>query len=160
MARPVKCPYCNHSFDRDKVQWKKHNNRFYHLSCYQKQKNETDSYTDLINYICLLRDWKAPTGFVLKQIKRFKEEKDFTYNGMKMTLFYLYKVLEEDIPQDDTIGIGAVEYKYYEAQKYFQELLEVKKHNARAKVDKTPRVIKVKNKKSKRAKTIDLGDLI
>lgn len=164
MARPVKCPHCEETFDRDEVEFKTKNNRYYHLECYNATQKKTDDYQNLIEYICYLRDWKSPTGFVLKQIKEFKEEKGFTDRGIQLALYYMYNIRGDKIPTEMTIGIGAVEYVYDEAMNYYKEFAEINKHNKGVKLEQETRKVHLskheKTNKYKKRKMIDLEEIL
>ena len=162
MARPVKCPHCNQSFDRDKVSFKQHNKRYYHEACYNIMIYGAKQYKNLIDFICHIRGWKAPTGFVIKQIKEFKDTMGYTDAGIQVAVYYHYRVLGNPIPTDDKIGIGFVRYVYDEAQKYVKDLSATNQHNNDAKIDTTPRSVKVKrtNSSYKKRKIVDLEELI
>lgn len=165
MARPVKCPYCNESFDRDTVEHEKHNNRYYHKECFKKHDKDAYEYKRLIEYICRIKNIQQPTGFITKQIKLMKDEKGYTNNSIFMTLYYMVDILGEKFSSDLKIGIGAVEYRHAEAQKYFKDLVVTNKHNKE--IDllsmlENYRQVKIEPREKKtytERKEIDLGGL-
>lgn len=86
---------------------------------------ESQDYKDLIAYICELYQIDAPTGWMLKQIKDFKEQFNYTYRGMKTTLHYFYEIQEgNDVA--DSMGIGIVPFVYDEAKKFYIDKKAVK----------------------------------
>jgi hypothetical protein len=59
-----------------------------------------------------------PTGWILKQIKDFKEQFNYTYKGIKSTLHYFFEIQEgNDVA--DSLGIGIVPFVYDEAKKFY-----------------------------------------
>lgn len=161
MARPVKCPVCSESFDRDVTPFTEKNGRYYHNQCLNQQQREADVYKDLIAYICDLRNLKAPTSLMTTQIKKFKEELGFTYSGMKLALYYYHEVLRKPIINDIRVGVGIIEYVYEDARKFFTELHQVQTHNKELSISNEPVQYKAKFNKGKKInkKKVDLEEL-
>ena len=86
---------------------------------------ESQDYKELIAYICELYQIDAPTGWMLKQIKDFKEQFNYTYRGMKSTLHYFYEI-QEGNDVTDSMGIGIVPFVYDEAKKFYIDKKAVK----------------------------------
>ena len=62
---------------------------------------------------------------MLKQIKDFKEQFNYTYKGMKTTLHYFYEI-QEGNDVGDSMGIGIVPFVYDEAKKFYIDKKAVK----------------------------------
>ena len=92
MARKVKCPECGTFNDKENAVC--HNSKYYCKVCYENKMRESQDYKDLITYICNLYQIDSPTGWMLKQIKDFKEQFNYTYRVMKTTLHYFYEIQE------------------------------------------------------------------
>lgn len=123
MARKVKCPECGTFNDKENAVC--HNSKYYCKVCYENKKRESQDYRDLIAYICELYQIDAPTGWMLKQIKDFKEQFNYTYRGMKTTLHYFYEIQEgNDVA--DSMGIGIVPFVYDEAKRFYIDKKAVK----------------------------------
>lgn len=107
---------------------------------------ESQDYKDLIAYICELYQIDAPTGWMLKQIKDFKEQFNYTYRGMKTTLHYFYEIQEgNDVA--DSMGIGIVPFVYDEAKKFYIDKKAVKDSVSDCDLDKMQnnrRIIKMR----------------
>ena len=107
---------------------------------------ESQDYKDLIAYICELYQIDAPTGWMLKQIKDFKEQFNYTYRGMKTTLHYFYEIQEgNDVA--DSMGIGIVPFVYDEAKKFYIDKKAVKDSVSDCDLDKmqnNKRIIKMR----------------
>lgn len=137
----VKCPECGERFDRDNTPSQKISNRWYHLECIKavqernrekaenpnkidtESRGEENDRRELIRYICEKYDMKKPSGMILKQIKSFREEFEYTYKGMELSLRFFFD-LENHSVKEDT-GIGIIPYVYDRAIKYHVRILEV-----------------------------------
>lgn len=123
MARKVKCPECGTFNDKENAVY--HNSKYYCKVCYDNKMREAQDYRNLIAYICELYQLDAPTGWMLKQIKDFKEQFKYTYKGIKTTLHYFYEIQEgNDVA--DSMGIGIVPFIYDEAKKFYIDKKAVK----------------------------------
>lgn len=123
MARKVKCPECGTFNDKENAVY--YNSKYYCKVCYENKISESQDYKDLIAYICELYQIDAPTGWMLKQIKDFKEQFNYTYRGMRTTLHYFYEIQEgNDVA--DSKGIGIVPFVYEEAKKFYIDKKAVK----------------------------------
>lgn len=123
MARKVKCPECGTFNDKENAVC--HNSRYYCKVCYENKIRESQDYKELIAYICELYQIDAPTGFMLKQIKDFKEQFNYTYRGIKSTLRYFYEISEgNDV--GNSMGIGIVPFVYEEAKKFYIDKKAIK----------------------------------
>lgn len=123
MARKVKCPECG-TFN-DKENTISYNSKYYCKVCYENKMRESQDYKDLITYICEIYQIEAPTGWMLKQIKDFKEQFNYTYRGMKTTLHYFYEI-QEGNDTSDSMGIGIVPFVYDEAKRFYIDKKAVK----------------------------------
>ena len=62
---------------------------------------------------------------MLKQIKDFKEQFNYTYRGIKSTLHYFYEISEgNDV--GNSMGIGIVPFVYEEAKKFYIDKKAIK----------------------------------
>lgn len=121
----VKCPVCEVYFDRDKEPSIQYKNRWYHLSCYQTHKEKTvkeeQDKIRLTEYICKLYGIDKLSALINRQIKEYKEEKEYKYSGMLYTLVYFYEIKENKFSPERTKGIGIIPYIYEEAKNYYEE---------------------------------------
>jgi hypothetical protein len=115
MPRKPKCYVCKEEVDKD-TSYKK-GNRYYHILCYEEFEKKKDERKELIDYICQLHNLEAPTGLILKQIKDFQEQYNYTLKGMTLTLKYFHETLGNPVREGD--GIGIIPFMYEEAKKYF-----------------------------------------
>lgn len=137
----VKCPECGERFDRDNTPSQKIGNRWYHLDCIQavrernkemaenphkvdtESRGEENDRRELIRYICEKYDMKKPSGMILKQIKSFKDEFEYTYKGMELSLRFFFDVEKNGVKEDT--GIGIIPYIYDRATKYHMNIIKV-----------------------------------
>lgn len=123
MARKVKCPECGTFNDKENAVY--HNSKYYCKVCYENKQRESQDYKALIAYICELYEIDVPSGWILKQIKEFKEQYKYTYRGMKTTLHYFYEI-QEGNDVKDSMGVGIIPFVYDEAKKFYIEKKAVK----------------------------------
>ena len=114
MARKVKCPECGTYNDKENTVY--HNSKYYCKICFENKQKEAQDYKNLVAYICELYQIEAPTRWMLKQIKDYKEQFNFTYRGIKTTLHYFYEI-QEGNSVEDSMGIGIVPFVYDEAKR-------------------------------------------
>ena len=123
IGKKVKCPECGTYNDKENAV--AYNSRYYCKVCFANRTRDAEDYKDLIAYICDLYCIEAPTGWMLKQIKDFKEQYKYTYKGMKSTLHYFYEILEGN-DTANSIGIGIIPFVYDEAKKFYVDKKAVK----------------------------------
>ncbi len=142
----VKCISCKNTKDKQECT-QVGNRRYVCNECYdsyiaeqsvkqQSQQREADAYKDLIAYICELFQIKAPTMVMVTQIKRFKENYNYTYQGMKATLNYFFELQGNSV--EDSMGVGIIPYVYDETRAFY----DVKKQSQEAlsKIDSIDKV--------------------
>lgn len=125
MARKVKCPECGEMLEKEVAI--KYKNRYYHPQCLEKKQSKSNEEPDrqrLIAYIMKLRKESKISGFILRQIKSFREE-GYTYGGMLLTLHYFHEIKGNSVTAD---GIGIIPYVYEEAKNWYTQKVEAQKH--------------------------------
>lgn len=132
MARPVKCPSCGLTFDRDKAEFVHHKNRYYHKLCYDtmmsKVSQEQKDLQELEQYIMQLFKVDHINARIRQQMKRMREEYNYSYSGMLKSLIYFFEVKRNPIEKANG-GIGIVPYVYNDAYKYYYELHMAQQRN-------------------------------
>ena len=141
MAHLVICSKCGKQFDRDKIQAVKSGPRRYaHYECMpegekvplpppkEKKKDvEEENLIKLKEYINKLFDNSVNWPLVMKQIKTFKEENNYTYSGMLKSLIYFYEVKGNHV--ENSKGIGIIPYAYKDAYNYYYSLFVAQSQN-------------------------------
>lgn len=122
MARKLKCPECGTFNEKEEAIF--HSGKYYCKICYENKKQSTEDYKNLIEYICTLFEIDAPNGWMLKQIKDFKDQFGYTYKGIKSTLYYFFDIQGNSI--NDCAGIGIVPFIYDEAKKFYIDKKSIK----------------------------------
>lgn len=133
-------------------------------SCFEVKEKEQNERSQLYSLIKELYKITYPTGMMLKQIKNYREQFNYTYEGMIKTLMYLEK---QNLEFKPVYGLGIITYKYDEAQDYYkrQEKL-LAEQMFKNEVNNEPKVITVKTRKPnninkiKQERMINLEDLI
>ena len=154
--RKVKCPVCGKMNDKEDTVIK--NKRYYCPACLEQQQKEADAYKNLIEYVCGLFNIAAPTFLMTAQIKRFKEEYGYTYQGMKATLEYFFEI-EDGHSVEDSEGLGIIPYTYDKCKEFYAEKKRVKKSlegNTLEDIRSNVKKIKVKNNESIKKNTRSL----
>ena len=125
MAKKPTCPYCKKEVEGK--EFKKHQNRKYHIECYQKMVNEkyenskkNDSQQELYEYVCKLFGIKELTPLINQQIRNFVERDKLKYQGILYSLKYYFEICENELT-DDIRGIGIVPYIYEDAKNFYLE---------------------------------------
>ena len=126
MAHNVKCFYCQKIFDRDKVPFVQVSPRRYaHKECSmsedERKQQEVKDKEELDNYIMSLFKMTYVDARIQKQIKKYVEENNYTYSGIKKALVYFFEIKGNSIEKANG-GIGIVPYVYQQAYQYYYSL--------------------------------------
>lgn len=151
MARKVKCPECGSYNDKENTVECK--GRYYCPICYENKQKEANDYKQLMSYICELYQIEAPTGWILKQVKDFKEQFHYSYKGMRTTLNYFYEIEGND--PADSLGVGIIPFVYDEAKKFYIDRLAVKESAMDAAKSNIRKTINI----NKKVKSSDYRDI-
>lgn len=158
-SRTVKCPICQQQLDRNTEPFIEKSGRFLHEACNQQQLTRTQPRRDLIEYICELQNIKAPTGYILKQIKDFEENHGFTIQGIHMTLKYFHEIEKNEVVEGT--GIGIVEYVYKNARDHYSKMAQITGKASEFPFDKNESTIYSRPRKTEnRKKYIDIEELL
>ena len=126
MAHQVKCLYCGKTFDRDKVPFIQVSKRRYaHKECSmsedEKKIQENKDREELYDYIMKLFNISFVDPKIQKQIKKYIEENNYTYSGIKKALVYFFEIKGNSVEKANG-GIGIVPYVYTQAYNYYYSL--------------------------------------
>lgn len=145
MAHIVKCVFCGKQFDRDKIEFVQMGSRRYaHRQCNADDIAQEDKVQEdrerLVEYLKKLFDVDNRLNPVLNsQLKKFREQFNYTDVGILKALKYFYEVRGQNSTQKFS-GIGIVPYVYDEAQKYYYNLFLIRQKNAAKPVEQFRRV--------------------
>ena len=135
MAHYVVCAICKERFDRDKFAAVLVSPRRYaHASCANKlppeeAKKEKDL-KELEDYIIKLFNLDHMDGRITLQIKKYMQDyPNYTYSGIKNTLYYFYEIKKNSIDKANG-SIGIVPWVYEEAYRYFYNQWLLSQKNA------------------------------
>ncbi len=149
----VKCPYCNIIFDTNKEEFVQLNRRYAHKTCYdaaggqdppkqtrarakKEEKPEDPELVALKDYIYSLFGDSTNWAMVMKQIKKFQTENQYTLSGIQKSLTYFYEVQHGS--KDKANGaIGIVPYVYQDAFNYYYSIYVANSQNANKSVSET-----------------------
>lgn len=126
MAHNVKCPICGKTFDRDKVPFVQVSARRYaHKECSmsedERKTQEIKDKEELDNYIMSLFKMTYVDARIQKQIKKYVDENNYTYSGIKKALVYFFEIKGNSVEKANG-GIGIVPYVYQQAYNYYYSL--------------------------------------
>lgn len=114
------CPHCKkkvNPLDDDAVETTQ---ATLHRGCYDAIERAKKNRVDLLDYISLKYNIEFPTGFMMKQISDFHNQRGYSYKAMKATLEYMFDV--EKIPIKEGSGLGLLPYYYDKAKKYYAKM--------------------------------------
>jgi len=111
----TKCKVC--SKEVNKTECVKKGSKYVCKECSDKLDRETKAYKDLVDYTLKIFNTDKVDGLVLKHIKDYKDNYNYTYGGIQYTLWYCKEILKMSF--DQKYGLGIVKMKYIEAENYF-----------------------------------------
>ncbi len=130
--RPVKCLYCGEQFYREKTEFVQIKNRYAHKECSDRieasKSEEEKSLKELEEYIMKMFNETYVNARIRQQIKRMREQYNYSYTGILKSLVYFYEVKRNPIEKANG-GIGIVPYVYEDARKYYYNLYMAQKKN-------------------------------
>lgn len=122
MARLSKCKGCGKELQPNEK--RTYSNKTYCGDCYDVKIKEKEDYDNLIQWICKYFNQVSPNGMILKQIKDYKENFQYTYGGITYCLWYLVDI--KGVKLDLKYGIGLVKFEYENAKDYFLQQQNIK----------------------------------
>lgn len=153
MARLPKCPECTKEVVKEETSTVKHSNKYYHGHCFKTLEQRKKDRLALFEYICELFRVPKPNGFMLKQIKEFTEEYNYTLKGIELALRYFHDIKGNPV---DSKGIGIIPYIYDESKKYYINLSAIKE-SANIDFSNEAEIVHIANRpKRKRKNYIDI----
>jgi hypothetical protein len=153
MPRQIKCQYCNKKFDKIEGNYEKVNTKYYHKECFAKWQQENQDRQELYDCIKEIFHITFPTGFMLRQIKEYKEVRGYTYKGMTLALKYFFEI-QKNNPKVQSLGI--IPYIYDQAKKYWRDIKIKQKQMEK---DEQPKEKIIINIFSEENKPIELNDI-
>ena len=157
MARLAKCKLCGIEIPKDEKLLI--SNKRYCRSCYDIKIKENEDYTNLKLYICTIFNIDVPSGLVLKQIKQFKEELNYTYAGINYCLWYLTQI--KGVKLELKYGIALVKFEYENSKNYYMQQCKIKESVKPPQNIEIKKIIKMKtNRDYKNKFLIDIDDII
>lgn len=159
MARLSTCKGCGKKLQPDEKYI--HSSKTYCKECFDKIERESTEYKQLIEFICTKYELEKPTGFILKQIKEFRNEYGYSYAAMTYTLWYCMEILGK--PYIEKYGVALIRHYYDEAKDYYSQQERSKEKisklsNMEVKTKRVKHTPVTPNKKSEFL--IDLGNLL
>lgn len=135
-AHYVICTKCGKRFNRDKVQTIQTGARRYaHLNCPSDEEivpAEKTDLTKLKDYIYKLYGDKANWALVMKQIKEYQKDYNYTLSGILKSLIWFHEV-QGNSPEKSLEkghgGLGIVPFSYQQAYNYYLSLYLASQNN-------------------------------
>lgn len=141
--RELICHYCKNYFDRETMIQVTKSKRAC-VKCNENMVRDKKEYKELVEYLCIGLNLKAPTGFMLKSIKKIKEL-GYSYKDIQWTIYYMASVRRMRLT-DGCVNL---------VPNYFTNMIEYRKilDNARnSKIEKVHESIVVKYTHIRKAK--------
>ena len=141
----VKCAYCQKPLskkDTDCIMIG--NGKYVHADCQELEQNrEKTDKEQLEEYIKQLFGTTYIDPRVRNQIKKFIDDYNYTYSGIRKALIYHYEIKGGDKSKANG-GIGIVPYKYLEAFNYYYALWQAQQTNQDKVIsDYVPQIVEV-----------------
>lgn len=129
----VKCLYCGKSFDINQEPFcKPRGNRYAHIQCEENKKNNTNQdikdEEELSEYITKLFNEPYLSPRIQKQLKKYRDEYQYTNSGMLKALKWWYEVRHNDIEKANK-GVGILPYIYQQAYDYYYTIYQAQQIN-------------------------------
>lgn len=74
---------------------------------------------ELINVISSVYDIPYPTGFMLRQMKQFREDRNYSYGDQAKAILYSKNILNKVMKSN--YGLGLIPYVIEDAKKYYAD---------------------------------------
>ena len=166
MGHPVICAVCGKKFDRDSVQAVKFNARRYaHYECKPDgelvplvSKEIDPDLVQLKEYISKLFGDNTNWALVNRQIKKFREENNYSYSGILKSLIYFFEVKHNPVDKANN-AIGIVPFCYKDAYNYYLALYMAQHANKDKTLVQTVREITIKPPQKQNALKREFFDL-
>ncbi|PEN61657.1 hypothetical protein [Bacillus wiedmannii] len=138
----------------------KYKNANHCLPCYQAKVKEVEDREKLYELIKKTFNLNFPTGLMLKQVKQFREERQYTYKNIAFTIDYIVRIKKMKLHMQ--YGIALVPHFYDEMIAYYKDL----KRRREQMKDIKPRKVTVKmqppvlENEYRKKKLINMEDLL
>jgi hypothetical protein len=115
VARLSTCKGC----DKQVIKEEKfiYSNKPYCKECYDLKLQEKQEYDNIINTVLKYFKLDVMNGMMLKQIRDYKTNFNYTYGGMAYCLWYLVEI--KSVKMDVKYGLGLLKFEYENAKNYF-----------------------------------------
>lgn len=114
--RLLKCyGTCNDKYAKTElINYKSKN---YCKSCYDKKFKDDSEREMMVNVICTYFNIPYPTGHMLKQMKTFREERNYSYKDQANAICYSKDILKKQMKP--SYGLGLIPYVIDSARDYY-----------------------------------------
>lgn len=160
VGRPLKCyGYCERKYLKEEMV--KVGGLNHCVPCAEKKEKEKKDREILYKTIQMIYKIPYPNGQMLRQIKQFAEDRNYTLEGMTKTLCYFVKVQSKTPFLNG--GLSFLPYHYDNAIKYYNDLNEKRKNMKE--VDNNIIILKIppiksSNEEIRKRKFIDMGAIL
>lgn len=135
--RKLTCTGCKQKFDKEELTYINTKKKLC-KNCLVHSRRDSQEYRELIEFLCIGFNIKAPTGKLLSQIKEFKDL-GYSYRDIHLTVYYIY-VIEKRRVEETSIGL--MPFYYEKAMKHFEMIENARRtadgHVAEVKVIEVP----------------------
>ena len=162
MARLLKCyGFCHEKYEKSELTNYKSKN--YCSSCLKQKKIDDEGRDTLHKVIMSLFNIPFPNGQMLRQMKMFREERNYDYEDQAKALLYAKHQLKKTM--HPKYGLGLVPYVIDDAVKYHKEQTEKLEEMKNKDTSYETNVLYVKPKEidldiKRKEKIIDMEDIL
>lgn len=157
-GKTPKCKWCGEWVDKSLNDYSKTNVGYYHNQCYEQFELNKQHMSELNSYISKIYNVEFPTGWMLKQIKEYKDNRKYTYKGMELTLRFICEVENKYLREASDSGLGLIPYYYEKAKQYYINLYSVTKSAESVEIENKAEIVYLKppdNKKKNKLINIE-----
>lgn len=118
MARLLKC-YGDCEKKYEKAELFNYKNKNYCPSCYRQRMKDDNGRKYLLDVISDIYKIPYPTGHMLRQMKQFKDDRNYEYEDQAKAILYSSQVLKKEMKTN--YGLGLIPYVIDSAVVYYRE---------------------------------------
>lgn len=132
----MKCKCCGKEISKDKAIRYKPYVYFCSEEClnnYKQKQIDKRNLTDYIQKYYINNGWSKTAinwNMIVSQISNLIKKYGFTYNGIRLTLYYMAEVKQENLLSDTGSILNLVPYEYQNAKQHWKQIKRIQKATA------------------------------
>ena len=144
MARLLKCyGFCGEKYEKENlINYKSKN---YCKECYEIKVKDDEGRKILIDTISAVFNIPYPNGQMLRQMKMFREDRNYQYEDQAKAILYSVKILKKNM--HPKYGLGLIPYVIDDAIKFYEERRKLSEQMKGKNFESDSKTFKMKPKK-------------